>query len=336
MVVARSHESGGNSIYLEDDDGWYYAYLHINNDTPFTDDGANPIEWAFAPGTTVGSRVDRGQFIAYVGDSGNAESAGPHCHFEIRKPIVLGGVALAGRQPKYSLDGGQASAPAGAARDVRAVGQLARPHRPAVRRLLRPVTRHGRAQLLPARARPGGAQPRLAHPGAAPGRGCQRSAGAVVRLYNAYFGRYPDQSGFAYWVGSVRGGRRLAEIAQHFATSTEFRREFGDLSNEGFVDTVYENVLGRAADSGGKNYWLRRLDSGSVSRGRLMIEFSESSENRTRRRIPTNVVLIYGLMHRIPSDDAVSEAVMALATQSVTHQGLIRGIRLSDEYAARF
>ena len=110
----------------------------------------------------------------------------------------------------------------------------------------------------------------------------------------------------------------------------------GRLYRQAMDDTVYENVLGRSADSGGKNYWMRRLDAGSVSRGRLMIEFSESSENRTRRRIPTNVVLIYGLMHRIPSDDAVSEAVMALATQSVTHQGLIRGIRLSDAYGARF
>ena len=165
---------------------------------------------------------------------------------------------------------------------------------------------------------------------------CQHSAGAVVRLYNAYFGRNPDQSGFAYWVGRARAGRRLSEIAQHFATSTEFRRDFGELSNEGFVDTVYENVLGRSADSGGKNYWLRRLDTGTISRGRLMIEFSESSENRTRRRLPTNVVLVYGLMHRIPSDDAVSEAVMALATQSVTHQGLIRDIRLSNAYASRY
>ena len=61
-------------------------YLHINNDTPVHRRRRNPIEWAFAPGIAVGSRVRRGQHIAYVGDSGNAESTGPHCHFEIRKP----------------------------------------------------------------------------------------------------------------------------------------------------------------------------------------------------------------------------------------------------------
>jgi murein DD-endopeptidase MepM/ murein hydrolase activator NlpD len=103
VVVARDHESSGNSIYIQDDDGWYYAYLHVNNDTPFTDDGANPIEWAFAPDTTVGSRVERGQFIAYVGDSGNAESAGSHCHFEIRKPTSSGVWHAQAINPKYSL-----------------------------------------------------------------------------------------------------------------------------------------------------------------------------------------------------------------------------------------
>ena len=100
---------------------------------------------------------------------------------------------------------------------------------------------------------------------------------------------------------------------------------------------MYRNVLEREADSSGRTYWLRRLDAGSVSRGRLMIEFSESSENRARRRLPTNVVLLHGLMvQQIPPRDEISEAVMALATQATTHQTIIRSLRLSDEYAARF
>ena len=85
-VVGLKFETAGNYLYLQDADGWNYGYLHINNDTPGTDDGLNPRQWAFAPGIAIGVTVRKGQFIAYMGDSGNAESTTPHCHYEIRKP----------------------------------------------------------------------------------------------------------------------------------------------------------------------------------------------------------------------------------------------------------
>ena len=85
-VVRRVFSASGNYLYLKGDDGWIYGYLHINNDTPGTDDAANPSAWAFGPGIVEGATVRRGQLVAYVGDSGNAESVGSHLHFEIRKP----------------------------------------------------------------------------------------------------------------------------------------------------------------------------------------------------------------------------------------------------------
>ncbi|HEV7865349.1 MAG TPA: hypothetical protein VGR20_21815 [Acidimicrobiia bacterium] len=78
--------SQGNMLVLRDSDGWEYWYIHINNDTPGTDDGLNPPAFAFAPGITVGAPVKAGQVVAYAGDSGDAESAGSHLHFEIHPP----------------------------------------------------------------------------------------------------------------------------------------------------------------------------------------------------------------------------------------------------------
>ena len=86
VFVDNGTASQGNMLVLRDSDGWEYWYIHINNDTPGTDDGLNPLEHAFAPGIAVGVAVKAGQVVAFAGDSGNAESTGSHLHFEIHPP----------------------------------------------------------------------------------------------------------------------------------------------------------------------------------------------------------------------------------------------------------
>src|SRR4051812_39468165 len=78
--------SYGYMLVITGDDGWSYHYLHINNDTPGTDDGKAELKDVFAPGLEKGSRVNAGQFVAFMGDSGNAETTGPHLHFELHDP----------------------------------------------------------------------------------------------------------------------------------------------------------------------------------------------------------------------------------------------------------
>ena len=79
------------NLLLRGDDGNDYFYIHINNDTPGTDDGSGGPQYAYAPGMQNGTRVHAGDVIAYVGDSGNAEDTASHLHFEIH----LGGYVSA-------------------------------------------------------------------------------------------------------------------------------------------------------------------------------------------------------------------------------------------------
>jgi hypothetical protein len=71
------------SMELVHDDGYQSWYIHLNNDTPGTDDGQG---WGFAPGIEPGARVSAGQLIGWVGDSGNAEETAPHLHFQLHYP----------------------------------------------------------------------------------------------------------------------------------------------------------------------------------------------------------------------------------------------------------
>jgi peptidoglycan LD-endopeptidase LytH len=70
-TVIKLHDGsrGGIALYLLDDDGttrYYYAHL----------DG-------YAQGMREGQRVERGEVIGYVGDTGNAAPGDYHLHFSI-------------------------------------------------------------------------------------------------------------------------------------------------------------------------------------------------------------------------------------------------------------
>ncbi len=103
-------------------------------------------------------------------------------------------------------------------------------------------------------------------------------AARVWRLYTTYFLRQPDAGGFDYWRDTLTAGVGLGSVSDAFVLSEEFQRRYGTLSNAEFVERVYGNVLKRGSDAAGREYWIGLLDSDQMTRGNMMLYFSESDE----------------------------------------------------------
>lgn len=162
------------------------------------------------------------------------------------------------------------------------------------------------------------------------------SVDPMVRLYRATFLRIPDRSGLDYWIGKKRRGTKLTAIAESFARSSEFTRRYGALSDRKYVERLYLNVLGRAGDPGGIEYWTGKLTRKASTRGQVLAGMSESNEYKRTQASEVDVSVLYvALLRRAPSTTEFAAAVDALDA-GATAEGLAEDILLGSAYAARF
>jgi hypothetical protein len=158
----------------------------------------------------------------------------------------------------------------------------------------------------------------------------------VARLYRATFLRIPDRSGLDYWIGKKRKGAKLNTIADGFARSSEFIRRYGKLSDRGYVERLYANVLGRPGDPGGVTYWTEKLTTKTRTRGQVLAGMSESNEYKRTQASEVDVAVLYVAMLRRAPSQSEFDAAVAVLDAGGTAAELARSILLSSGYATRF
>ena len=106
------------------------------------------------------------------------------------------------------------------------------------------------------------------------------TAGKAYRIYEAVLGRAPDLKGLGYWINDMDNGASLTTIASGFIASKEFQGKYGaNPSFETYINLLYQNILGRAPDAEGLNYWVSNMRKGIDSPAAVLASFSEGFEN---------------------------------------------------------
>ncbi len=108
----------------------------------------------------------------------------------------------------------------------------------------------------------------------------------VKRMYTTALGRDAEPGGLNYWELMLSAGKKSPqEIAVFFFTSEEFQNQ--NLTDEEFLDRLYQTVLDRKADEEGYEYWLNKMEEG-MSREDIIKSFIDSKEFQ-------NILKEYGL-----------------------------------------
>ena len=105
----------------------------------------------------------------------------------------------------------------------------------------------------------------------------------VQQFYVAYFGRPADSRGLANFTAQLAAigaptsiqdvsaaygtNPTIRALIDSFGISTESNSLYGSGSTESFVFAIYQNVLNRAPDTDGFNFWVKAINDGGLSKG---------------------------------------------------------------------
>lgn len=148
----------------------------------------------------------------------------------------------------------------------------------------------------------------------------------VEQLYERYLHREADSGSLSYYSNLLLGGATIERISADLAGSSEFFVSQGDGTNDGFLNAVYEDALGRPIDPAGLAWWTQVLAGGA---SRTQVAFQILSTQEYRHDVVEHAYL--QLLFR-QADPAGLQIWVGALNSGATDQMVYAGIASSDEY----
>jgi len=175
------------------------------------------------------------------------------------------------------------------------------------------------------------------------------NADYVEMLYKTILDRNSDAGGKAYWIKNLENGVSRKGVFAGFANSTEFRnlcKSYGiragswssDEARDGnfqataFIQRLYQNILGRSADTNGLNDWCQKLREGQ-SGAAVAAGFALSNEYQKKNTSNSDYVemLYKTILNR--NSDASGKAYWTQGLENgVSRSGVLAGFVNSVEF----
>ena len=177
----------------------------------------------------------------------------------------------------------------------------------------------------------------------------------VQQLYVAYFGRPADPNGLTNFEAALQKtgvapditdvsaayetNASVKALIDSFETSAESQALYGNASTTDFVVAIYANVLGRAPDSSGEQFWVNALQNKQLSQGdaALSIMSGALTNNTTQGKqdallVENRLAVAAAFTTQVASQNAVSSyAGTAAATAART---LLSAVMASTDVSA--
>ncbi|MDD2545627.1 MAG: S8 family serine peptidase [Burkholderiaceae bacterium] len=132
------------------------------------------------------------------------------------------------------------------------------------------------------------------------------SLSTIQKIYIAYYGRPADPAGQQYWGNELEKAGGLDKVIDNFAGAPESQALYGGASTTADRITVlYQNILGRAPDTAGLNYYAGEVDGGRITLGKLALSILNGVTGTDVAVINNRVSVANSFTAQIPTDPQI-------------------------------